>query len=91
MACETCGQLECVCADRCAAEPERPRLLPGDEMQRRKCGAWHTVVASEHASRSAQHMLWFACPQASGLFYAGTFGLSLMPDEVARWRPGPQL
>ena len=81
----------CVCADRCAAETERPRLLPGDELRCKKCGRWHAVVASVDPSPSAQHMLWFACPEAAGLFYAGTFGLWLLPEEIARWRPGPRL
>jgi hypothetical protein len=35
-------------------------------------------------------MLWFHCSDGA-LFYAGTFGLWLVPEEVARWRPGPRL
>jgi hypothetical protein len=31
--CETCGSLRCICADLAKAEPEEPRLLPGERTE----------------------------------------------------------
>ena len=88
MACPHCGCWPCVCSDRCDELTERPQLLPGDELKCKRCGQWHVVFAA--GETSSARMLWFRCPRAAGLFYAGSFGLWLLPDETARWRPGPR-
>ena len=87
--CETCGQPACVCGDLAVTVPERPQLFPGDQMRCKRCDQWHVVFAATDGTNA--RMLWFKCPQAAGDFYAGSFGLWLMPDEIARWRPGPRL
>jgi hypothetical protein len=88
--CETCGSVPCFCADLAVAEPERPRLMPGDYMRCKKCNGWHVVETSPDATSSSRNMLWFHYSDGA-LFYAGTFGLWLVPEEAARWRPGPRL
>jgi hypothetical protein len=80
----------CFCADLAVAEPERPRLMPGDYMRCKKCNGWHVVETSPDATSSSRNMLWFHYSDGA-LFYAGTFGLWLVPEEAARWRPGPRL
>jgi hypothetical protein len=87
--CETCGQPECICADLAVAVQERPQLFPGDQMRCKRCGQWHVVFAATETTNP--RMLWFKCPRAEGVFYAGSFGLWLLPDEIARWRPGPPI
>ena len=90
VSCPTCGGVTCICEDLAVAEPERPRLMPGDELRCKKCGQWHVVETSAADGASARNMLWFHCTDGA-LFYAGSFALALLPDEIARWRPGPRL